>query len=267
MIVNRVAVDRIDFSDLILEDFAAAARWHHLEQTVPHEEDFLIFRRMSGPDEVFLDLGANIGNSVVSFRLMNQQARIVSFEPCFWLEPALRYLRDHDPAMTYHLVGLGERAGRVSFYVPSLDRSPDFYLASMVFSRFEEPRLTDLLKLMGARPGQRFAVSEVEVQVARLDDFALAPSIIKVDVEDWEPEALSGAATTVASHRPLVLVEGANRRPEIVAFFRDLDYRFCVRVGDQVRPADATDASNGFYVAAERSGEYRERGILLDTDT
>jgi len=261
--VNRAVVERISFSDLILEDFAAAARWHHLEQTVPHEEDFVIFRRMSGPDEVFLDLGANIGNSVVSFRLMNRRAQIVSFEPCFWLEPALRYLRKHDPAMTYHLVGLGDRAQRVPFYVPSLDRRPDFYLASMVFSRFEEPRLTDLLRLMRARPGQRFAVSEVEVPAARLDDFALAPSIIKVDVEDWEPEALWGAAATIGSHRPLVLVEGANRRPEIVTFFRDLDYRFCVRVGDQLRPtAGPTDASNGFYVAAERSGEYRERGIL-----
>jgi FkbM family methyltransferase len=260
-----VQVERIDFADLVLDDFAAAARWHHETQTVPHEEDFAIFRHLSGPDEVFVDLGANIGNSVVSFRLLNRAAPIVSFEPGFWLEPALRWLADHDPAMRYHLCGLGERNERVRFFVPALDRRPDFYLASMVATRFVEPRLSHVLALMAARPGQRFAVCEVEVQVARLDEFGLAPTIIKVDVEDWEPEALHGAAATVRAHRPLILVEGANRRPEIVTFFREQEYRFCVRVGDRLRSAAGpTDASNGFYVAAERSGEYRERGLLAD---
>lgn len=255
--------ERIAFSDLILEDFAAAARWHHREQTAPHEEDFVVFRHLSGPDEVFVDLGANIGNSVVSFRLLNPTAPIVSFEPCFWLEPALRYLKDHDPALTYHLVGLGERAARVPFYIPALDRRPDFYLASMVATRFDEPRLTHVKELMHARPGQHFAVAEVEVEVARLDDFALAPTIIKVDVEDWEPEALHGGRETVARHRPLVLVEGANRRPEIVAFFQEQRYEFCVREGDQLRIAEGpTNASNGFYVATERSAEYRARDLL-----
>jgi FkbM family methyltransferase len=256
-------VQRIDFSELILADFAGAARWHRREQRTPHEQDFAIFRRMAGPEEVFVDLGANIGNSVVSFRLFNPRAPIVSFEPGFWLEPALRYLRDHDPAMTYHLVGLGERAARVPFYIPSLDRRPDFYLASMVWTRFEEPRLTHVKELMGATPGQVFAVCEVEVEVARLDDFALAPTIIKVDVEDWEPEALHGARATVAAHRPLVLVEGANRRPEIVTFFREQRYHFCVRSVDRLEiAAGPTEASNGFYVAEERTAEYRRRGVL-----
>jgi FkbM family methyltransferase len=262
--VNSTGVERISFSDLILEDFRAAARWHHLKQTVPHEEDFVIFRHMTGPDETFIDLGANIGNSVVSFRLMNREAPVVSFEPAFWLEPALRYIHEHDPAMTYHLVGLGERAARVPFYVPCLDRRPDFYLASMVFSRFEEPRLTHIKDLMRAEPGQRFAVCEVEVEVARLDDFGLTPTIVKVDVEDWEPEALHGGATTIGSHRPLVLVEGANRRPEIVTYFHDLGYQFCLREGDQLRPATRpTTANNGFYIATERSDEYRARGLML----
>jgi FkbM family methyltransferase len=257
-------VDRIRFDDLVLEDFAAAARWHHRSQTEPHEEDFAIFRHLAGRNECFVDLGANIGNSVVSFRLLNPEAPIVSFEPAFWLEPALRYLQKHDPALTYHMVGLGERPARVPFYIPALDRRPDFYLASMVWTRFEEPRLTHVKELMHAQPGQHFAVCEVEVEVGRLDDYRLAPTIIKVDVEDWEPEALHGSAETVAAHRPLVLVEGANRRPEIVTFFREQRYQFCVREGDQLRAADGpTAASNGFYVAAERSAEYRNRGLLV----
>jgi len=161
------------------------------------------------------------------------------------------------------MVGLGERAARVPFYIPALDRRPDFYLASMVRTRFEEPRLTHVKELMRAKPGQRFAVCEVEVEVARLDDFALAPTIIKVDVEDWEPEALRGGARTIATHRPLVLVEGANRRPELVTFFGEQKYRFCVREGDQLRPAvGPTNVSNGFYIAVERSEEYRTRGLL-----
>lgn len=260
-----MAVEHISFAELILEDFAAAARWHHREQTAPHEEDFVIFQHLSDREQLFVDLGANIGNSVVSFRLMNPSAPIVSFEPCFWLEPALSYLATHDPALTYHMVGVGDRAARVPFYVPVLDRRPDFYLASMVWTRFEEPRLSHLKELMRAKPGQHFAVCEVEVEVARLDDFRLAPTIIKVDVEDWEPEALAGGTATVATYRPLVLVEGANRRPEVVTFFREQDYRFCLREGNRLRIATgSTAASNGVYIAAERRDEYRARGLLVE---
>jgi FkbM family methyltransferase len=214
---------------------------------------------------MLVDGGANIGNSVVSFRLMNRAAPIVSFEPAPWLEPALAWLSAHDPAMTYHLAGLSERRERVSLYVPCLDRRPNFYLASALFSRFEEPRLTDVLRLMGAEPGQQFALHETEVELAPLDDFALAPSIIKLDVEDFEAPALRGAAGTVGRHRPMVMVETANRQPEIVAFFADQRYRFCTRSGDQLRLDDGvTEASNGFYLAAERLDEYRGRGILRD---
>jgi FkbM family methyltransferase len=262
-IVTSPPIQRIAFGDLLLDDFAAAARWHRETQRDPHEEDFAIFRHMAGPHECFVDLGANIGNSVVSFRLLNRTAPIVSFEPGFWLEPALRHLQRHDPALAYHMVGVGERAARVPFYIPALDRRPDFYLASMMWTRFEEPRLSHVKELMHAAPGQQFAVCEVEVEVAPLDDFGLAPTIIKVDVEDWEPEALHGGRATVARHRPLVLVEGANRRPEIVTFFREQRYEFCTREGDRLRIADGpTPASNGFYVATERCREYRARGLL-----
>ena len=261
-------VTSIRFADLILDDFRAAARWHHREQTVPHEDDFLVFGRMPGPQEIFVDAGANIGNSVVSFRLMNRTAPVISFEPAFWLEPALRYIHGHDPAMTYHLVGLSDRVERVPLYIPSLDRRPDFYLASIFRSRFEEPRLPDTLRLMHAEPGQSFALCEVEVRVAPLDDFGLAPQILKIDVEDSEPQALRGAADTIGRSRPIILIEGANRQPEIVAFFNDQRYRFCARDGDQLRLGEApTSASNGFYVAAERCDEYRARGILIEENT
>ena len=255
----------VPFAELILDDFSTAARWHHLEQRVPHEEDFVVFRRMAGSEEVFIDAGANIGNSVVSFRLMNATAPVISFEPAFWLEPALAYLHEHDVAMTYHLVGLGERVERVPLYVPCLDRCPDFYLASMMLSRFEEPRLTSTLSLMQARPGQQFAVCEVTVAVAPLDGFQLAPTILKIDVEDFELPTLRGGAATIARHRPLILIEGANREAEIVAFFRDMDYRFCARSGDQLHLSEApASGNNGFYIAAERTDEYRARDILID---
>jgi FkbM family methyltransferase len=255
----------VPFDELILDDFRAAARWHHREQRDPHEEDFVVFRRMAGSEEVFVDAGANIGNSVVSFRLFNATAPVISFEPGFWLEPALEYLHERDVAMSYHLVGLGDRAERIPLYVPCLDRRPVFYLASMVFSRFEEPRLTDTLRLMDAQSGQQFAVCEVTVTVAPLDGFQLAPTIVKIDVEDFELPALRGGASTIARHRPLIMIEGANRDTDIAAFFRDLRYRFCARAGDQLYPTEARmSASNGFYIAAERAGEYRARGILVD---
>jgi hypothetical protein len=44
-------------------------------------------------DGLFLDVGANVGQSAMSFRIFNRQARILSIEPNPDLEPDLRIVR------------------------------------------------------------------------------------------------------------------------------------------------------------------------------
>jgi FkbM family methyltransferase len=258
-----VTVESIAFDDLILKDFASNARWHRANQRKPHEQDFVIFHRMPGAGEVFVDIGANIGLSIISFRLVNASAQIVSFEPLTCLEPALAALADLDSHLTYHMTGLGERDAVVPVWIPCVDRRPNFYLASLDQSLFQDDHRQRLFMMLKAKPHRRVAVCAVTATIAPLDTFNLSPTIMKIDVEGSEPRVLRGARSTIDNHRPMVLIEGANRDPDVRAFFDETDYRFCERVGDQLSLSNRPSASvNGFYVASERLPEYGDRRIL-----
>jgi FkbM family methyltransferase len=256
-------------SDLSVPDFAAAALWHRDSKTVPHDPDFNVFRHLGGPDEVFVDVGANIGNSVVSFRLLNPNARIVSFEPNVLLEAGLRALASVDERLDYHMVGLGDADEVHPLFVPCHNGTPNFYLASMDAARFTGlGQVRAMRQLMRMGPTDELGLCRIEVTVRTLDSFGLSPTILKIDTETWEAHVVRGGAQTISAHRPLVLIEGANRERAVDAFFGDLGYTFCDRVGDQVRPtAERSTADSGFFAPRERLDEYRARGIVVGDAT
>jgi FkbM family methyltransferase len=51
------------------------------------------------------------------------------------------------------------------------------------------------------------AIEELTVELVRLDDLALVPRLVKVDVEGSEARVLRGALGTLAEHRPTVVFE------------------------------------------------------------
>ena len=81
--------------------------------------------------------------------------------------------------------------------------------------------------------GFRQATSEVTVSMRRLDDVVAetgdVPTIVKIDVETYEPAVLAGASDTLAAHRPHVIVEVLHRSNRdlgapIDEVFTDLGY-------------------------------------------
>lgn len=77
-----------------------------------------------------------------------------------------------------------------------------------------------------------------EIPVLTIDGLGLAPDLIWLDVEGFEPFALRGAEQTLRKHHPLVVVEekGHSRRygvepEETQAFLKDLGYTFIETVG------------------------------------
>src|SRR5262245_45141496 len=52
-----------------------------LAEKQPHESDFHLFANFPDRDTVFLDVGANIGNSALSVHFVRPGWRVVSFEP------------------------------------------------------------------------------------------------------------------------------------------------------------------------------------------
>jgi FkbM family methyltransferase len=192
---------------------------------VPHESEFRILKHLDFTDKVFVDVGANRGQSIESARLIRPEIHIVSFEPQPSLARRLQRIYRNNPLVNVRDVGLSDTAGSFKIYTPvyrgfvyhglsSLDRtSASQWISLNTVFFFDDKRLS---------------ISEENCQVRRLDDENLAPAMIKIDVQGTEGRVLRGAVKTIERYKPVVMVErdvGMNEVQEILRGFGYSEYR------------------------------------------
>jgi FkbM family methyltransferase len=144
-----------------------------------------LFRRFLTPGSTVFDVGANAGYfSILSAEL---GARVHAFEP----NPSVR-------ALLARSVQLG--SGEIAV-IPAACSDRDGRIALYL----SDPQNTGMSSVNGGE-GTR-----IEVDTLTLDAYARRtgahPSLIKVDVEGHEREALAGAAGLLAATRPVVIAE------------------------------------------------------------
>jgi FkbM family methyltransferase len=137
--------------------------------------------------DLVFDVGAHVGDRVASFRRLG--ARVVAVEPQRAMVRALRLLYGRDRLVTIEPVAVGGQPGRARMLINS-----DNPTVSSVSSAF-------VAAAEGA-PGweaQRWSES-AELEVTTLDALIArhgVPTFIKIDVEGFEAEALSGLSQAV----------------------------------------------------------------------
>ena len=141
---------------------------------------------VSSGDLVF-DVGAHVGNRVASFRRLG--ARVIAIEPQRAMVRTLRLLYGRDRSVTIEAVAVGGKPGRARMLI-----NPDNPTVSSVSSAF-------VTAAEGAPgwEGQRWS-EFAEVEVTTLNALIArhgVPVFIKIDVEGFEAEALSGLSRTV----------------------------------------------------------------------
>ena len=144
--------------------------------------------RLTG-SEVFVDCGAYDGDTIdaVLRATSNQVERIIAFEP-----DALSYARCRQ-----YLESLPAAVrGRIELRQLALGAAP----GTVTFSQTGTPASSVV-----ARSAE---VERIEVPCVRLDDAidGSTPTFIKMDIEGAEPDAIRGAATTIAKGDPILTV-------------------------------------------------------------
>ena len=88
-----------------------------------HDPDFRYFKSFSGRQGLFVDVGANRGQSSVSVRMVWPECSIMAFEPTPNPEvrDALSHLADVLEDMTVHYTALGERETEMVMITPVVD--------------------------------------------------------------------------------------------------------------------------------------------------
>ena len=141
------------------------------------------------PGDVFWDIGANVGCLAQHFaRPHFQLAEIHAFEPNRLLRPTLESLFAQQPRVHVYLVGLGERDEEREIRV-------------LPHASTDSSLVRDL---PGAVP--------LAISIRRGDDYRrqagmAAPSVIKIDVEGFEPQVFRGLSETIREAQPVVFFE------------------------------------------------------------
>ena len=137
--------------------------------------------------DLVFDVGAHVGDRVASFRRLG--ARVVAVEPQRPMVKALRLLYGRDRLVTIEAVAVGAQPGRARMLInsdnPTVSSvSPAFVEAAHNAPGWETQRW---------RESADIEVTTLDLLIARHG----VPAFIKIDVEGFEAEALSGLSQAV----------------------------------------------------------------------
>jgi len=214
----------------------------------PHEPDFAAFALFAGRPGIFLDVGANVGQSALSFRAVNRSAPILSIEANPQLERDLRFVKRFVRGFDFRICAASDAPGVLTLHVPLYRGLPITGEASLDRAMTDDLYWTRQQGVAGARDDVQLRT--VEVQSVRLDDLGLTPAFVKLDVQGFELQALRGLQATLAAYRPVILVE-RTAIAGVTDFLAGLGYRPYVYLAGERRfePDDGRDTLNLFFVS------------------
>jgi FkbM family methyltransferase len=186
----------------------------------PHDADFralALFPDIEGA--LYLDVGANRGQSIEAILMFTRRSCIWSFEPNPLLCDQLKRRFHKQERVVIKDFGLGDQDGAFKLYVPYYKKWMYDGLASLK-REFAADWLRD--RVYGYQE-RYLTIKEVDCRIRRLDHVELAPFFIKLDVQGYELEALTGGERTLRSYEPILLIESPDE--EICSFLRALGYQ------------------------------------------
>jgi FkbM family methyltransferase len=235
------------YPTLFLWQQAISVRWRNATGTFG-EDDFRAIARMPlSASSLFVDIGANRGQSINALRTIFPGCRIVAFEP----NPApfrqAATALGHGNGSEIHNIAIGHENGTLSLKTPSC-RGVVFDQHASV-EGLDVDDLAKFLRDMGytfVRPSNiDFLANTIEVRP--LDDFGLKADFIKIDVEGHEGAVLSGARQTIETNLPIMMIEGGER-PGVAERFQALGYIRFVFDGDDLLRSDEKISLNSFFL-------------------
>jgi FkbM family methyltransferase len=205
-----------------------------------HEKEFVYFLSLLPPDGLVLDIGANIGIMTVPLAKKADRGLVYAFEPMPGNLTALKRVIKH-----YHLTN-------VTLFEHALgNQTAELKMLMPVVGNVKMQGLCRIIDDDNTEPGERFTVP-----VIRLDDIAQLQNAkniagIKIDVENFEFEALSGAKNLLLKHKPIIYCEiwDTEKRALTLNFLQnEIGYAVKVYDGEKLVPYMNQDVINFFMM-------------------
>lgn len=187
-----------------------------------HDPDFNAFKLICAEHpQNFLDIGANVGMSALSFFTLKNNARVISFEPNPINYPYLDRLLNKFNNFQYKNCGLADKPGKIDFFYPVYNGKEMTALGSGDRQKAESwlnPKTVYFFE------PHKLEIEQISVEVKTLDSFQLEPEFIKIDVEGFEYLVLLGATATIKKSRPILLIEGVAAQDKVHNLMQQWNY-------------------------------------------
>jgi FkbM family methyltransferase len=213
-----------------------------------------LYRPFVAPGDLAIDVGAHVGNHTRALRALGAQVLAVEPQPRF--ARLLEFLYRRNPEITVIRAALGSAQGEAQMHVSS--RHPT---VSTLADGWRQARIAD-----PSFRGTRWDRTET-VRVTTLDALAAAhgrPTLVKIDVEGFEPEVLAGLSQPVRTVVFEVLPGASDAAQASLDRLVSLGFtRFNWTIAEQaVLQADWVSAERLGRMLAALPGESREQNIF-----
>jgi FkbM family methyltransferase len=193
----------------------------------PYHGWLALWRHFAQWDGTFLDVGANLGQSIVSFAMFNPRMRIWSFEPNPLCAEALAFAAKIVPnEVTLFLCGLGDADATMTLHIPVVRGSGVGPSSNASLRRSELDKRHVIDRLLGGKAARDdLSFVEVSAVVRRPESLPTLTALRlgKIDVEGFERRVLEGLTPLLRLHRPVLTVE-RNNWPEIAEWIKREGY-------------------------------------------
>jgi FkbM family methyltransferase len=206
-----------------------------------HEVEFLYFLSILPSDKTLLDIGANIGIMTVPLAQKAINGKVYSFEPMpqniIALQRVIKYYKLKN--VTLFETALGNEPGELKMVMP-------------IINNVKMQGLSHVVDENNPEEGEHFTLP-----VKRLDDIVELQNTesiggIKIDVENFEFEVLSGAKQLLLKHKPPIYCElwdNEKRTRTIDYLTNQIGYQVKIYDGEKLVPFTKQDVTNFFFVA------------------
>ena len=170
--------------------------WHGLDGHEPETSRTLrfFFERA----ETFIDVGANCGLYSVLGALWNPNLNVVAFEPVPQIFAGLREnvrINKVESRVRCENAALSSGTGRAALFLPESDNLDLETTGTLVVDSWQRKK----------------GSAALEVETVRFDEYEarhpMRVDLVKIDVEDFEADALEGMQETIRRDRPFIVCE------------------------------------------------------------
>jgi FkbM family methyltransferase len=239
------------FPGLVDAKFAVMRSYRNARK-IPFDRDFEGIRFFPlTPGALFLDVGANRGQSTDAVLMLTNDTLVQLFEPNLELCRKLHQMFARNPRVVINRFGLADNNSTGILHVPFYKKWMFDGLAS-----FDRGAATEWLQdRVFFYRDKHLAVKELVCELRRLDDLNLAPFFVKIDVQGYEIQVIRGGLATIKAHEPVLMVESPPSR-DVIKVLEDCGYSFYT-FRDDTFIRDRAESNNTFFMTERRAALVR----------